>query len=314
VLGRARHCHRPQVAANATVRVPPRSSSPRRAMVRTDLDLFEVQLVDAETKEALPEWTHGGEHYVEAEPGREFVVRLRKHQRCDGHVQSAIRVDGTSIGYTNVWGPGALTCSDWGPRVHSGGDTLEMAAFEFATKLHGAGGPNAGDVGNVTVDLWNVVEAGLAQHRPVPGAWTASSSSGGMKSLSTVQGSSRLPPSSWSTTHYQQTSLIQTIVIKYRSAAGLMQLGALGKKPKKVAATPDAKPKAQRAAAAGSRRGRGALKRPRDRPSSPVPSPARDEDSDSELVGDPLLPGAKKRITSGQLRNGRPRETIDLTC
>lgn len=104
------------------------------------------------------------------------------------------------------------------------------------------------------VDLWNAVEAGPVWSK-APSAWKPSSSSGGKKALSTVQGSSRLPPQTWSTIRHKRTSLIQMIVIKYRPAAGLMQLGALGKKPKKVAATPDAKPKAQRAAAAGSRRG-----------------------------------------------------------
>lgn len=39
------------------------------------------------------------------------VVRIHKHRKCQGHVQSDIRVDGTCIGYTSNWGPGELACS-----------------------------------------------------------------------------------------------------------------------------------------------------------------------------------------------------------
>lgn len=69
---------------------------------------FRVQLVDAHTKKPLTEFEKDGKHYVEAEPGLEYLIKM---QRVDVGknalylsplVKASFEIDGTNLGFNST--------------------------------------------------------------------------------------------------------------------------------------------------------------------------------------------------------------------
>jgi hypothetical protein len=192
-----------------------------------------VQLIDALTKQALPEFTSGGgEHFVEAEPNAEYFVRVEAHAPGTQSI-ACVHVDENYTGYNWYHGldqyytssmVGELGACSAGKFVPGG--KIDILAFRFAKAT---GSSLATGVGQVQVNWTEALET----HTPSIGRdvhqWNANTggnaATSGKKALKSELGNTA-GQVGYSTTGWTQGAAIGTIILHYRSAAGLLEAGA----------------------------------------------------------------------------------------
>jgi hypothetical protein len=191
-----------------------------------------VQLIDALTKQALPEFTSGGgDHFVEAEPNAEYFVRVEAHAP-DCQSIACVYVDENYIGYNWYHGLDQYLVGELGAcnveKVVPSGE-IDTLAFRFAKAT---GSSLATGVGQVQVNWTEGLEA-LETHRPNIGRdlhqWNANNggnaATSGKKALKSELGHTA-GQVEFADTAWTHGAVIGTIILHYRSAAGLLAAGA----------------------------------------------------------------------------------------
>ena len=206
---------------------------------------FEVQLVDAKTKLPFKEHEKDGKIYVEAEPDAEYFIAIR---RIDAPgipvIQSYFYVDGTSLGYHSNHTKVEMTPSYKGIFSRTNGISKTISLKFSKPKLAKDRDGYRGGMGKVEVKIYEGVFKGMKTHfsdissdfeSAVAGA--ANAGDGKKKFLLSTKGTTTTgkievdKASGVSKPHasYKAGHLIDSIVLFYCSALGMIEVGVLGK-------------------------------------------------------------------------------------
>ena len=100
-----------------------------------------LELVNAATLTALPEYSHKGKTWVEGQPGAEYLLKITSHQSGTRTIAHPIEVDGSSIGYIFQHGPDINLTTTMGPVSSPGtisrGGKVGCKSFRFSRLNHG---------------------------------------------------------------------------------------------------------------------------------------------------------------------------------
>lgn len=126
--------------------------------------LADINVVDRNTGQVLPVYTHQGRHYVAGTPGARYAVRV--YNKTGARVMAVMAVDGVNVvsGETAAWDQNGYVLSSWQRHDVAGWrkSQAQVAAFEF-TALANSYAARTGRPDNV-----GVIGVALFRERPVP--------------------------------------------------------------------------------------------------------------------------------------------------
>ncbi len=95
--------------------------------------IADINVVDRQTGQVLPVYTHQGRHYVAGRPGARYAVRV--HNKAGGRVMTVMSVDGINVvsGDSASWDQNGYVLSSWQRHDVAGWrkSQAQVAAFEF---------------------------------------------------------------------------------------------------------------------------------------------------------------------------------------